>query len=156
MKIFKYLGSVIYHCTWECVSVNVEDVESPEFVVTIDFLARAIQNGLSRPKRMLSLEEARMTAEHVLNFFGYGDRIIDNMLEPEDRDTFYILEDLGILKTEREETTLWDGREWRIHYWIINKPRILELTMKREEEEKKEEDFEDIYSELPDELWMRS
>ncbi len=136
--------------------VEIEDVESPEFVVTVDFLAQAIQNGLSRPKRKLSLEEARMTAEHVLNFFGYGDRIIDNTLEPEDRDTFYILEDLGILKTEREETTLWDGREWRIHYWILNKVRIWELTNRKEEEERKEEDVEDVYMELPDDLWIRS
>ena len=136
--------------------MEIEDIESAEFVVTIDFLARAIQNGLSRPRRRLSLEEAKMTAEHVLNFFGYGDRIIDNMLEPEDRDTFYILEDLGILKTEREETTLWDGREWRIHYWLLNKERIYELVHYKEEESKKEEDIEDIYTELPDELWMRS
>ncbi len=134
--------------------MEIEDVESAEFVVTIDFLAKAIQNGLSRPKRRLSIDEAKMTAEHVLNFFGYGDRIIDNMLEPEDRDTFYILEDLGILKTEREETTLWDGREWRIHYWLLNKERIYELVYYKEEEEK-EEDIENIYSELPDDLWVR-
>ncbi len=133
-----------------------EYVESAEFVVTVDFLAKAIQNGLSRPKRRLSIEEAKMTAEHVLNFFGYGDRIIDNMLEPEDRDTFYILEDLGILKTEREETTLWDGREWRIHYWLLNKERIYELVNYKMEEEKREEDFEDIYEELPEDIWMRS
>ncbi len=134
--------------------MEIEDVESAEFVVTVDFLAKAIQNGLSRPRRKLSIEEAKMTAEHVLNFFGYGDRIIDNMLEPEDRDTFYILEDLGILKTEREETTLWDGREWRIHYWLLNKERIYELVYYKEEEEK-EEDIEDIYTELPDNLWIR-
>ncbi len=134
--------------------MDIEDVESAEFVVTVDFLAKAIQNGLSRPKRRLSMEEAKMTAEHVLNFFGYGDRIIDNMLEPEDRDTFYILEDLAILKTEREETTLWDGREWRIHYWLLNKERIYELVYYKQEEEK-EEDIEDIYTDLPDELWIR-
>ncbi|EDY35091.1 hypothetical protein ABOONEI_2633 [Aciduliprofundum boonei T469] len=134
--------------------MEIEDVESAEFVVTVDFLAKAIQNGLSRPKRRLSIEEAKMTAEHVLNFFGYGDRIIDNMLEPEDRDTFYILEDLAILKTEREETTLWDGREWRIHYWLLNKERIYELVYYKQEEEK-EEDIEDIYTDLPDELWIR-
>ena len=134
--------------------MEIEDIESAEFVVTVDFLAKAIQNGLSRPRRKLSMEEAKMTAEHVLNFFGYGDRIIDNMLEPEDRDTFYILEDLGILKTEREETTLWDGREWRIHYWLLNKERIYELVYYKEEEEK-EEDIEDIYTDLPDELWIR-
>jgi len=134
--------------------VEIEDIESAEFVVTVDFLAKAIQNGLSRPRRKLSMEEAKMTAEHVLNFFGYGDRIIDNMLEPEDRDTFYILEDLGILKTEREETTLWDGREWRIHYWLLNKERIYELVYYKQEEEK-EEDIEDVYTDLPDELWIR-
>ena len=132
------------------------DVESPEFVVTIDTLARAIQNGLSRPRRRLSLEEAMMTAEHVLNFFGYGDRIIDNMLEPEDRDTFYILEDLGLLKTEREETTLWDGREWRIHYWLLNRERIVELATQGKKVEEKEETIEDVYKELPEDIWVHS
>ncbi len=134
----------------------IEDTESPELVITIDVLARAIQNGLSRPRRRLSLEEAKMTAEHILNFFGYGDRIIDNMLEPEDRDTFYILEDLGLLRTEREETTLWDGREWRIHYWLLNKERILILANRTEEETEKEEEIENIYNELPDDIWMHS
>lgn len=131
------------------------EIESPELVITVNLLARAIQNGLSRPRRKLSLEEAKMTAEHVLNFFGYGNRIIDNMLEPEDRDTFYILEDLGILKTEREETTLWDGREWRIHYWLLNKERIMELA-NRETTEEKEEEIDNIYNELPDDIWMHS
>src|SRR3989441_8075573 len=63
-------------------------------------------------------------AQHVLNFFGYSERIIDNVLEPEDRDAFYMLEDSGILTTEREETTLYDGREWRIHYSMFRKERI--------------------------------
>ena len=96
-----------------------------------------------------------MTAEHILNFFGYGDRIIDNMLEPEDRDTFYLLEDLGLLRTEREETTLWDGREWRIHYWLLNKERIFSLAYKTEEEER-EESEENIYDELPEDIWIHS
>ena len=126
-------------------------------IITIDTLAKAIQNGLSRPRRKLSLEEAKMTAIHVLNFFGFGDRIIDNMLEPEDRDTFYMLEDLDILETEREETTLWDGREWRIHYWILNKDKIVEIaTDGPKEVVVEEEDVGDIYGELPDELWARN
>ncbi len=126
-------------------------------IITIDTLAKAIQNGLSRPRRKLSLEEAKMTAIHVLNFFGFGDRIIDNMLEPEDRDTFYMLEDLDILETEREETTLWDGREWRIHYWLLNKDKIVEIaTDGPKEVVVEEEDVGDIYGELPDELWARN
>ena len=125
-------------------------------IITIDTLAKAIQNGLSRPKRRLSLEEAKMTAIHVLNFFGFGERIIDNMLEPEDRDTFYMLEDLDLLETEREETTLWDGREWRIHYWILNKEKIVQLSESKPQEVIVEEDIEDIYGELPDEIWARN
>ena len=125
-------------------------------VITVELLAKAIQNGLSRPKRKLSFEEAILTAEHILNFFGFGTRIIDNMLEPEDRDTFYMLEDLGLLVTEREETTLWDGREWRIHYWILNTERILEVAHKKEEVKVEKEEYENVYTELPDDIWMRT
>ena len=125
-------------------------------IVTIDILAKAIQNGLSRPRRTLSYDEAIMTAHHVLNFFGFGDRIIDNMLEPEDRDTFYMLEDLNILETEREETTLWDGREWRIHYWLLNKEQIFQLLNGVVEEVKKEEDIGEVYMDLPEEVWSRN
>jgi hypothetical protein len=30
-----------------------------------------------------------------------------------------------MLTTEREETTLYDGREWRTHYWMLRKETIL-------------------------------
>ena len=137
-----------------------EEEYNPEEVVTIDVLAKAIANGISRPRMRMSIEEAKLTAEHVLNFFGFYNRIIDNVLEPEDRDTFYMLEDLGILTTEREETTLHDGREWRIHYWILNYKRIKELANKPPEEHIVAEEVEDasvVYEELPEEVWaMRS
>ncbi|MCL4359510.1 MAG: hypothetical protein M1463_04755, partial [Candidatus Thermoplasmatota archaeon] len=93
-------------------------------------------------------------AEHLINFFGYNDRVIDNMLEPEDRDAFYTMEDIGVLQTEREETTLYDGREWRIHYWILNVPRIIELSGMKVLETKVPQDTDfQIYSEIPDEYW---
>ena len=60
---------------------------------------------------------AETIAEHALGFFGFSNRIIDNALEPTDRNLFYQLQDYDLLTTESEETTLWDGREWRIHYW---------------------------------------
>ncbi|HID73981.1 MAG TPA: hypothetical protein EYP43_02895 [Thermoplasmata archaeon] len=94
--------------------------------VTVDSLTRAIQNSMG--ERKLEWEEARRIAEHVMNFFGYGNRIIDNILEPEDRDIFYMMEDSGILTTDREETTLHDGREWRIHYWTFHADRIHDLV----------------------------
>ena len=62
---------------------------------------------------------AETIAEHALGFFGFSNRIIDNALEPTDRNLFYQLQDYDLLTTESEETTLWDGREWRIHFWKL-------------------------------------
>jgi len=99
--------------------------------VDFDSLAKAIRRSVGHDG--MRSEDARSIAAHVLNFFGFNERIIDNVLEPDDRDTFYMLEDTGILETERDETTLYDGREWRIHYWMFRKDRIFELA--REETE---------------------
>ncbi len=117
-------------------------------------LSQAISKGLSLQQRRMSQEEAAEAAEHLINFFGYNDRVIDNMLEPEDRDAFYTMEDIGVLQTEREETTLYDGREWRIHYWILNVHKIIELSqMKNVDTQVKDTDEFQIYEELSDESW---
>lgn len=121
---------------------------------TLDELSKAIGTGLSLQQRRMSQEESVEAAEHLINFFGYNDRVIDNMLEPEDRDAFYTMEDIGVLQTEREETTLYDGREWRIHYWILNVNKIIELSRMRVVEARREIDTESqIYDEIPDEYW---
>jgi Family of unknown function (DUF6015) len=96
-----------------------------------DSLAKAIRRSVGHEG--MRPEDARSIAAHVLNFFGFNQRIIDNVLEPDDRDTFYMLEDSGILETERDETTLYDGREWRIHYWMFRKDRIFELALEETE-----------------------
>ena len=123
-------------------------------VVTVDELTLAIKNSIDSSRGMEE-EQAYMLAHHVLNFFGYSDRIIDNILEPEDRDAFYMLEDAGILTTEREETTLYDGREWRIHYWLFRRERIDQLINQgpRRTEARVEAEFD--YDELPDDIWQR-
>ena len=120
----------------------------------LDELSMAISKGLSLQQRRMSQEESLEAAEHLINFFGYNDRVIDNMLEPEDRDAFYTMEDIGVLQTEREETTLYDGREWRIHYWILNVGKIIELSKMRvvEAQPREADDFQ-IYDEIPDEYW---
>lgn len=122
--------------------------------ITVDLMARAISNGMSRQSKRMSEQEAYDIAFHVLNFFGYGRYVIDNMLEPEDRDAFYMLEDLGILDTEREETTLFDGREWRIHYWLIKPENVRKLA--RSFTVKVENDLANetmVYEGLPDDFW---
>ena len=94
-------------------------------MITVEKLAAAIKN--SPNNEGIEEKKAYDLAHRVLNFFGYSDRIIDNVLEQQDRDAFYMLEDATILTTEREETTLYDGREWRIHYWLFRREKIQEL-----------------------------
>ncbi len=120
----------------------------------IDELSQAISRGLSLQNKRMVYEESMAAAEHLINFFGYSDRVIDNMLEPEDRDAFYTMEDIGVLRTEREETTLFDGREWRIHYWILNISKIMSLAqMKSNYMDMGEDQDFSVYEEIPDEYW---
>ncbi len=120
--------------------------------VTVDDLKLAIKNSIDNSMGMED-EQAYDLAHHVLNFFGYSDRIIDNVLEPEDRDAFYMLEDAGILTTEREETTLYDGREWRIHYWLFRREKIVELMAHARSSSTETDSEKSVYSDLPDDIW---
>ncbi|AGN25592.1 DUF6015 family protein [Candidatus Methanomassiliicoccus intestinalis] len=122
-----------------------------ESVLTLENLTIAIRNGIDREG--MPEEQAKEMAQHILNFFGYSERMIDNVLEPEDRDAFYMLEDTGILTTEREETTLYDGREWRIHYWLFRKERILELVCGYDMKGEDADSDVSIYEELEDGVW---
>ena len=123
-------------------------------IVTVEDLTLAIKNSIDDSHAMVE-EQAYELAHHVLNFFGYSDRIIDNVLEPEDRDAFYMPEDGGILTTEREETTLYDGREWRIHYWLFKRDKIADLMVNSRRKVKADDTEEFSYDELSDEVWQR-
>jgi len=109
-------------------------------------VARAIRRASDN---LMDYEDALEVADRIMGFFGYEDRIIDNILYPRDRDVFYQLENMGLLKTVHEETTLPDGRDWRVHYWLLN-------VKKEEEEETVETSTElkgSVYDELPAEIW---
>ncbi len=95
-------------------------------IITLSDLSKAIANRVG-----IDIEEARRDAGFVLDIFGYDNRVIDNVLDPEDRQLFYILEEEGMLTTEREETTLYDGREWRTHYWVLKKNTILKYSQEK-------------------------
>jgi len=122
--------------------------------LTVDDLTSAIRTSIDHTG--MPEEQARAMAQHVMNFFGYSERIIDNILEPEDRDAFYMLEDTGILTTEREETTLYDGREWRIHYWLFKKERIFELISGRNGCNGDLNGVDSCYEDVPEEVWQRN
>lgn len=89
-------------------------------IITWDDLSNAIVNRVG-----IEREEARRDAMYVLDIFGFEDRIIDNVLNPADRQLFYILEEEGMVTTDREVNSLYNGREWRTHYWILKKDTIL-------------------------------
>jgi len=125
-------------------------------IVTLAVLTKAIRIRLD-----IEETEARRYAEIVLDLFGYDDCIIDNVLEHKERCLFYRLESEGILLTRREEIILDDGRNWRIHYWILQKIVIFHPEMEKSSKpvRKKNSDLHpqsphsSIYSSLPDEVW---
>lgn len=127
-------------------------------IITLNDLSKAIANRVG-----IGIEEARRDAGFVMDVFGFQDRVIDNVLDPEDRQLFYLLEEEGMLTTEREETTLYDGREWRTHYWIMRKDVVLKYANNENSrggnilsDKKTIEDISDeaIYDSLGEDLWV--
>jgi hypothetical protein len=125
-------------------------------IITLENLTRAIVNRIG-----IDLDEAQKDAGFILDIFGFEDRVIDNILDPEDRQLFYILQEGGMLTTEREECILHDGREWRTHYWRLRRDKILQYSRVGEIERKyiveksKILSFseDDIYNKLDENIW---
>ena len=124
--------------------------------ITLGDLSKAISNRVG-----IDIDEAQRDAGFVMDIFGFDDRVIDNVLDPEDRQLFYILEEEGMLSTEREESTLYDGREWRTHYWKLRKDIILRYSKesngtRRYLIDKKQPvnvSDDDIYNTVDDDMW---
>ncbi len=125
-----------------------------KFIITPEIFAKALKNYYDG----MGEEGANDRASHTLSFFDpSSDRIIDNILESEDRDSFYTLEEDGLLfRPPKDEVFLPDGRPWEIHYWELNKRKILELALspKKKKIKKKKKDYS-IYEGLPEEVWQR-
>ncbi|MFH1101708.1 MAG: DUF6015 family protein [Methanobacteriota archaeon] len=124
-------------------------------IITLADLSKAIANRVG-----IDFEEARRDAGFVMDIFGFDDRVIDNVLDPEDRQLFYILEEEGMLTTEREETTLYDGREWRTHYWRLRKEVIMKYAQEAKgirnillEKQAKNVSDDDIYNTIDENMW---
>jgi len=123
-------------------------------IITINDLVKALKNTLG--KKGMGEDDVRALAEYLINFFGFEDYAIDNRLSPSDRDVFYMLEEIGLLKTEREEVTIKRGQVWRIHYWKLNKTKIKELGKPPEPKEAEEENNFAIYDNINGDMWTRS
>jgi len=123
-------------------------------IITPDLLTKAIENRIDSYSR----KKARRDAVFVLDIFGYEDRIIDNVLEPEERKLFYILEKEGMFEREREETILYNGRSWITHYWGLKKNTIIRYSSepKPKVQETKKTENTNIYDTLSEEIWCRT
>jgi hypothetical protein len=131
--------------------MEITEIPADRNTFTLDELALAIRNSISGDQ--MPEDQARELAYRVLTFFGHRERVVDNLLGPMDRDPFYMLEDIGILTTEMEEVTLYDGKEWRIHYWLYRKERIRELIGRKDEVVAEGIADEMVYDQLADEVW---
>jgi hypothetical protein len=127
-------------------------------IITLKLLSKAIAHKLR-----YSSSHAQRTAEFLLDLFGYDDRIIDNVLDPEHRQLFYLLQTVGILSNGREETLLYDGREWRTHYWQLERDRICDFAVAEPVKEQftgnishpksTESQYDAVYYSLADDVW---
>ena len=116
-------------------------------LVTLDRLTTAIETRLHADPR-----EAKSLAYRILNYFGYSDTIIDNLVDQEDRKLFYQLHDAGLLRSSWETILLLTGKSWRIFYWSLNLEEIERVSRPGEAGEPEEP----VYDNLPEDAWSHA
>lgn len=120
-------------------------------VVTMTEMIAALRATVG--KRGMPEEDLRALADYLMSFFGFETEAIDNNLDVDDRDVFYMLEEEGLLTTRQEEVLIKKGKMWRIHYWILRVDRIKELA--KPARAKAVADAFAVYDDLPDDIWSR-
>lgn len=116
-------------------------------LLTMDRLTHAIAKRLELEPRV-----AKGLAYRVLNYFGYSDTIIDNLVDQEDRKLFYQLHDAGLLRSSWETTLLLTGKSWRIFYWQLNRDEIQRAAV----EGPGSDAAKPLYDRLPAEVWSHA
>lgn len=117
-------------------------------LVTYETLARAVKNRME-----VTDDVADDISMRMLNYFGFHEEIIDNVLDQDDRRMFYFLQDVQLLTTHWEEVVLPNGRTWRVFYWGLNIEKIEKfaaLSLVTEDMEM------GLYDSLPEGVWSRS
>lgn len=120
-------------------------------VVSLDELTEALRRTLG--KKGMPEKEVVALAEYIISFFGFTEEVIDNRLDVDDRDVFYMLEEEGLLTTRQEEIHIKRGKLWRIHYWVLRTEFIKRLA--HEEVGDVEIDHQLLYSSISEEVWSR-
>jgi hypothetical protein len=130
--------------------VLVEPPPARGSLVTISELRAALRATVGR--RGMTEDDIWTLADYVISFFGFDSEVIDNRLDMDDRDVFYMLEEGGLLGTRQEEVHIKKGKLWRIHYWILRTRRIKELAGRSKPVH---EAGVFTYDDLPAEAWAR-
>lgn len=143
---------------------NYLGIESNYKIITPEIFSKAVANKFG----VKNFREFLPNMNIVMDIFGYNDGIIDNVLDKEDRQLIYILEDKGLVKPKVDEINLGDlpgdpdsGKDWRIVWWVLNRKEILKNANEydRGKYRKKEASGEmpaekyDIYD--SDDVWIR-
>ncbi len=95
--------------------------------ITLEKFAKAIYL-----KNITNKEESKEMAKMVMDFFGFENQVIDNILNQEERDVFYYLQDMNLLKSGSESCTLLTGKFWTTNYWNLNDYEINSIVEKNE------------------------
>ncbi|MEE9116699.1 MAG: DUF6015 family protein [Thermoplasmata archaeon] len=119
--------------------------------MSLDELTEAVRRTLG--KKGMPEKEVVALAEYIISFFGFTEEVIDNRLNVDDRDVFYMLEEEGLLTTRQEEIHIKRGKLWRIHYWVLRTEFIKQLAY--EEVVDDEVDHQLLYSSISEEIWSR-
>jgi hypothetical protein len=123
-------------------------MSQPRPIVTYETLAEAVKNRLE-----VTEDVSDDISFRVLNYFGFNDEIIDNVLDQDDRRMFYFLQDVQLLTTHWEEAVLPTGRTWRVFYWVLNIDKIMRFAAPPHVEAVEEHG---LYETLPEDFWSRS
>jgi hypothetical protein len=121
-------------------------------VVTMSEIRAALRVTVGR--RGISEEDISALADYLISFFGFDTEVIDNRLDVDDRDVFYMLEEAGLLTTRQEEVHIKKGKLWRIHYWVLRTERIKDLAARTSN--RRDEAVFGVYDGLPEEAWART
>lgn len=119
-------------------------------VITLQHLARAMVERMG-----LKDDEAENLAENVLDVFGFDHEVLDNVLEPEMRQSFYAMEQHGLLSAHSEENQLWQGQDWRTHTWHMKAERVLAAGAVHAQAAPFHDEAAAVYKGLPSAVWSR-
>ncbi len=125
---------------------------APVGVVTVEILTEAIRHTLVAHGK-LPPDRAEPVARLVLSYFGTEEMVLDNVVSAEDRDTFYVMEEEGLLSSEEEDALVAKGKTWRIHYWLLKKATIEAAS--RPAPPPRPEDAAAVYRAVPPDEWAR-